>query len=211
MSDNLDNRHLIYNMIIAKTKHLNLPLKVTSTAFQLNLKLKNYFENKSNCLKMNLFEQFDLFSNICIFLGCKFEEIHGYLDKIIEKIPNSNLNQILELEIEILEYLDFEFVFTNIFNKALGFKFIYEKYENKEFSKIIENILKLFCYEKGEDFTNLEKIVAAFECDNEKFKEVLNIAGINEFNFINIENLSKSLENIKILHPHDIEKILKGE
>lgn len=142
------------NLILNKTRCLSLPLKVTSTAFQLANILRPYFKETQYFMQLDEFSKIDLISNVCIFLSCKFEDIHGVLGKIISTIPNSNLEETMKFEEDILQFLDFKFLYLNIYQYALGIKLqldeikdecpLLDNNKNLEWNYIVENLDKIF-------------------------------------------------------------------
>lgn len=117
-----NNVVLTKNLILNWTYKMKFPLKVRSTAFQLCDILQPFFtanQEFSNC-----FEQACFIAKSCIFLACKFEDIHGHLNKIMEQIEiKSSFTQmpkILENEIKMIEFLDFNFSYPDLYQAAVA-------------------------------------------------------------------------------------------
>lgn len=119
---------LTKNLVLNWTYRIGLPLKVRSTAFQLCDRLEGFFGSLE---KMDSFELSCFKAKSCIFLGCKFEDIHGHLDKIMEQIEvKSGLMQmprILELETQMIEFIGFEFSYTDLYQSALAVQLLLEE------------------------------------------------------------------------------------
>lgn len=203
--------NVVNNMIINKTKYLNLPLKVASTAFQVGYKLMDYFKNNENLKNLTAIEKYDLISNTCIFISCKFEDIHGYLDKIVERIPDANVNDILQAEVDILKFLNFEFYYTNVFYKALGFKYVLDKYDKLDYNRILDNILKLFCSLDTEEYTLLEIVIAAVDSNDENIISCLNDLQIINFDMNKRIELRRLLNDARIYKHDEIKSILDSK
>lgn len=204
----------IANLILSKTRSLKFPLKVPSTAIQLNLKLAPFFVSSFSVQYLLPFDQCDLISNVCIFLACKFNDIHGFLNRIIESIPNADLQKILDLEISIIEFLDFGFSFTNIYFKALGVKLLLDPTSKLEWNKIVENIDRSFVCDYRNEIT-LENIIASIETEGARVgfeiqtKEQILEEKVNRGD---VEILKTKIRDARILTTSEIREIIsKGQ
>lgn len=123
--------------LIVQTKKLKLPLGVRSASILLYSKIKD---------KLNIDNQTMLY--LCLFLGCKFEDIHGNLEKIMKYSGCFELNGIIELEMKVFEIIDFNFDFPNIYFKAFGMRSIIEssgEVEVIDWERISKNLDRLLC------------------------------------------------------------------
>ncbi|ELA42003.1 uncharacterized protein VICG_01020 [Vittaforma corneae ATCC 50505] len=163
---------LTQNLILNWTTRMNFPLKVRSTSLQLNCRLQEYFKNNEFVNALSLFDACCFKSQTCIFLACKFEDIHGYLNRIIHKVGEfSNrfyLDRILEFEAEILEFLKFDFNCVNLYQSALAVKFLVEKQNPNtgiQWEYILLRLNKIFCIVDLTQYL-MEAVLAAFEQDS---------------------------------------------
>lgn len=119
------------NLILNWTTRMNFPLKVRSTALQINSRLSDYFKNSPYVATLSPFKACCFKSQACIFFACKFEDIHGYLDRIAHKIGDFSglhyLKQVLEIEVEVFRLLEFDFNYVNLYQSMLAVKFLIEK------------------------------------------------------------------------------------
>lgn len=140
------------NFILNWTTRMNFPLKVRSTALQINSRLADYFKTSSHFITLSPFDACCFKSQACIFFACKFEDIHGYLDRITHKIGDfigvQYLPKILEIEVEVFRYLDFEFNFPNLYQSMLAMKFKIEKskpHESIQWQYLMMRLNKVLC------------------------------------------------------------------
>ncbi|KAM0680395.1 hypothetical protein GINT2_001454 [Glugoides intestinalis] len=163
---------LTQNLIFNWTSRMNFPLKVKSTALQLNTKLQSYFKTNSKMKELDHFSAKCFKSQACIFLACKIEDIHGYLDKIMQRIEEFSqkrfLDYIVEIEPDLIEFLQFDFDFVNLYQSALTVKFLAEakKPENRiQWGNTVTNLNKALC---GVDLNGnlIEVVLSAFEPNN---------------------------------------------
>lgn len=99
-------------------KSLDLPIFVHSSVAILYGIIKANFDFSS--------EEIILLS---LFCACKIEDIHGYLNKIIENASNIltkernvniNITKLITHENKIMDYLNFDFDLPNIYRNAFG-------------------------------------------------------------------------------------------
>lgn len=150
---------------------MHFPWKVRSTALQINSRLQKYFRTNTFISKCSPFEARCFEAQTCIFLACKFEDIHGHLQKIMHKVEafsnNAYLSVILELEPEIFEFLDFDFNFANLYQSAFAVKLLMdEKDPNRilQWEYLTLQLNKVFSIANLAD-NLIEAVLAAFEAN----------------------------------------------
>lgn len=106
-------------ILLYLVKKLSLPLNVQSTALVLSGIFGSHFRYAPSDLSI-----------LCLFLACKFEDIHGTLERLmlmslelLRELPAADssigtLDCIVRQEAPLLEYLDFDFVFPSLYTKA---------------------------------------------------------------------------------------------
>ena len=149
---------LTKNLILNWTHKIKLPLKVRSTAFQLCDKLDGFFKTIDH---LQGFEAKLFKAKVCIFLGCKFEDIHGHLNKMMEQLEiitsTVHLPNILELEAQIIEYLNFQFDFPNLYQSTLAVHLLVSESTKIPWETTIECLNKALLSSNLE--TNLMEVV----------------------------------------------------
>lgn len=166
---------LVQNLILNQTQKLGLPLRVRSTAAQLSWKLTPYFASKAQVLELGDYQRVELISHICIFLACKFEDIHGHLDQIVRDMENSDLERIMMLETEILEFLDFRFSFVNVYQCALAFKYMLEKYRQIkiDWESVVEGVNRALCVDTTGCQCGIQELsLSVFDCTEEEVDQI---------------------------------------
>lgn len=200
---------LVQNLIINITRKLGLPLRVRSTAAQLSQRLAPYFAGSPHVQGLGHYQGLELASHVCIFLACKFEDIHGHLDKIVGRMENSDLEKIKQLETEILEFLDFRFSFVNVYQCALAFKYMLEKYRGRqelEWESIVEGINRVLCIdiEESQRSRVQELSLSAFDCSEEEVGRIKADVESLDISHKNIERLRKESRSMRLLMDNDI-------
>jgi len=203
------------NLVLNKARRLKLPLRPISTALQLIDRLSPFFDKHPSLQDSDAFRKSDLISNICLFLGCKFEDVHGHLDKIISSIPNADLDKILPFEVEIYEFLNFDFSFFNIYQFALAVKLQIETDERAaamaDESKIDWNLIvcslnkaMLLEFPKVENYRVYEIILGSFPLDIQTFRSFLPLLKNESFDYEKIRKVHNSIKDVKILSDEEI-------
>lgn len=135
-------------MLLLLVNKLALPVSVGSTSIILFSIIRGKFPLSNRDL-----------AHLCIFLGCKFNDIHGHLDRIMaqafeisqEMDSSTNDNQledIVSYEIQVLEFLDFNFELPNIYLKAQAIRLILDEQHiqiNSEWADDCKVIDALLC------------------------------------------------------------------
>lgn len=196
---------LTKNLILNWTARMGFPLKVTSTALQLNSILSNYFNSNDFVNSLATFDKSCFKAQLSIFLACKFEDIHGFLDRIMNNIEDFSkrkyLSKIVELEVEIFEFLDFNFDFVNLYQSALAIKLLIESKtpeKSVQWEYVLLNLNKVLCVA---DLTSnlMEIVLASFDL------EIISDLQLNfDKNLVN-EYKIKS-EKIRFLSDYEIEQ-----
>lgn len=188
---------LTKNLILNWTYKIKLPLKVRSTAFQLYDRLNEYFKNMDF---VQGFEKSCFKAKVCIFLGCKFEDIHGHLDKIMEHTENISsdvhMPKILEIEDQIIEYLNFEFDFPNLYQSALALHLLTVEKTKIQWEYTLEFLNKALIYSNLNE-NRLEVVLSALPKDS-----YLNLD--LKYNYELINQLKRLSSDIKYLSDKEI-------
>lgn len=203
---------LVQNLILNKVRRLNLPLRVRSTAAQLSRKLSPYFANNPYTWNLGDYHRLELVSHICIFLACKFEDIHGHLDKIIGRMENSDLEKIMLFEVEIFEFLDFRFSFVNIYQCALAFKYMLEKHrehsshQGLDWEDVVGSVNQVLCTDIEEHQCSgiQELALSAFDCTKEEVDRIKADLKSLDISYKNVERFRTESRKVKLLRDEDI-------
>ncbi|KAI5173432.1 hypothetical protein PAEPH01_1972 [Pancytospora epiphaga] len=137
---------LIQKMLVSTASRFNLPIGVRSTSVLLYFRLKGAIL----CDKIIL-------AYLCLLMSCKFEDVHARLDRLLihAGCDKSHFKEILKLETDAMEHLNFDFVFPNIYTKAQALRYVLEG-DNIELESTweedCERIDSLLCME---DFVRL--------------------------------------------------------
>lgn len=182
---------ILYQII----KALKLPIHLHSTASILYSVLKSKFDlqEKDLCI-------------LSLFIACKIEDIHGFLNKITENAlkvlfkEDEEKIDCLKYENEALNYLNFEFDFVNIYKNAFAMSLLANEHDiNVSWNDCIIKIKKCLCNNKV-----LERMGKIYKTDLASLKRFCNEISLysinNNVSLLKIEEIKKlelDLTNIK--------------
>lgn len=107
-------------MLVALTKKFNLPLAVRCTSILLYNRIKN---------RLALSQQ--QFAHLSLFIGCKFEDVHAYLERLLvgAGCEKEGIEGLVEHEIAVFEHIGFDFSYPNLYVKAQGLRLLLNERE----------------------------------------------------------------------------------
>ena len=141
--------------ILRLAKELQLPLTVRSTSI--------FIYNALEAAKMpEIADVKECYEILCVFLGCKLEDIHGHLCEIFES-QGIGLEKVLSLEIKAMELLDFNFYYDSPYLQLAGFHILQRK-EPANYWKSDKTKLETLLVSSG-SFSSLEYAAAAASLD----------------------------------------------
>ncbi|KAI5148079.1 hypothetical protein ENBRE01_0093 [Enteropsectra breve] len=106
--------------ILKMAKHHRFPLGVRGTALLLYNRLCRAISSGN-------------LMYLCLFLGCKIEDVHGFLEKTFSQYKDFNFEEIKKMEIEALEILDFELDFPQPYAQVvyiMNYKIQHNRHKN---------------------------------------------------------------------------------
>ncbi|KAL6122398.1 hypothetical protein NUSPORA_00582 [Nucleospora cyclopteri] len=161
----------------------NLPLKVKSASIQLYDKIKN----KTTLDIHNLIY-------MCIFIAAKAEDIQERMLDKFSSFYGKNLNKqkIIEEEVQIMEIIDFDFVFPNVYSALLGV--LMDLIYNDNNKADLLNEYDKYCYD-------LDKVMLL-----ENTNLIETISTVLHMNNIEIKNknIIKNIEELKVMSKKEL-------
>lgn len=102
-------------MLVELTRKLNLPLAVRCTSILLYNRIRD---------KLALGDQ--QLAHLSLFMGCKFEDVHGHLERLLASAGcrGGDIERLVESEIAAFEHIGFDFSYPNLYVKAQGLRLL---------------------------------------------------------------------------------------
>lgn len=190
------------NLIMNWAAEMCFPPEVLSTAQQINSRLRSYFDSSPYVCTLKYFEACCFKAQTCLFLACKFEDIHGHLTEIMTRIEDFTelryLAKIQELEVEIFEFLGFNFNFVNLYFSALAVKLLIEQRLNipVQWDSVSKSLGQAICI--ADLNRNLMEVVLS------SFDEELIVSLPLKYSLDVVQGIKSQVQNFKLLSDWDV-------
>ncbi|KAI4292782.1 hypothetical protein PAPHI01_2056 [Pancytospora philotis] len=121
----------VQEMILGAVAAYKLPFAVRSTALLLYHRLRAYAvpNSATDCKDSSFAPARHQLGILCLFLACKFEDVHGYLDRLLMSLgyPEDGFKQLMDWEMRAFEILGFNFSYPNVYMKMQALRFLCEE------------------------------------------------------------------------------------